>query len=201
MRHVILQVFAGASILAALAAGCTAAGSSTVVEQPSGSGQPDSGIAINDEGGSSADGSSGTTDYAALFGPPASTASTPDSLNGLWAGGSSGMADLRLVFSNGAIIMAQRCGTETVVGMSVTARNGATAIAVLESKSARATQSSSCRLDVKPLEVPRCAGMTAAEANNEGVTGGGCFFLSGSTLNFYGTIGFLYDGKLTKLSD
>ena len=108
--------------------GCTAQGSSTVIQkQGSTSGAPT--LPGDADGGDMA-----ATDYAALFGPPASTDATPDSLLGLWAG-SSGFSetDTRLQFTGSSIVIAQKC--PDAKGINVVARVTASSIKTLESKS------------------------------------------------------------------
>lgn len=198
----------GALLLAfSFAGGCTAAGSSTVVGGP-GTVAPDDGGAPPVDQGEGGPPSTGPIDYPSLFGPPASTNATPNSINGLWAGSTQQYIDARLVLSKSQFVVANRCGTDTVSGLTAAARISSTALSILESKTSAPPASSSgggtkfgCSLDVKPTEVPSCMATTAAEAESEGLRSDtGCFFLSGTKLNFYGGL-FLYGGKFTKLSD
>jgi hypothetical protein len=201
----------GASLLLTLAA-CTAQGSSTTVEGPGGT----SGAPVFPVVGDGTDGGStqdpGATDYEALFGPPASTSTTPNSLPGLWAG-SAGIssADTRVQFSGTSMVVAQKCASQAI-GLSVVAQVTASSIKTLESKSAAPSSSggsdggikssSICSLKVVPVEVPRCASTTDLDAQNESTSiDGGCFFLSGTKLSFYDSGALIGPAKLTKLSD
>jgi hypothetical protein len=201
MRPFILS-FLGAVALA----GCTAAGSSTVVGQP-GTGTPET-----PPTGETPDGGqpSAATDYAALFGPPASTSATPNKLNGLWAGESEQFTDLRIKFDDDTFLIATRCNADTVVGLTATARISSSSISILESKSAAppppppgslpTKYNPGCSINLKPVEITRCTSITQVEAENEGLSSeGGCFYISSTKLNFYNT--FLSGAKLTKLSD
>ena len=205
--------FRAAPLLLVLAAACTAQGSTTTVQGPGGtSGSP----AFPDLSGGTTDGgtttSSGTTDYEALFGPPASTDTTPNTLTGLWAGtaGFSG-TDTRMQFTSTSIVIAEKCGTQTV-GLTAVAHVSASSIKTLESKSASPTSTSGtsgvtksgagCSLKVTPLEVVRCTARTDSDAQleSDSITGG-CFFLSGTKLSFYDASALAGPAKLTKLSD
>jgi hypothetical protein len=198
-----------APLLLVLAA-CTAQGSTTTVQGPGGtSGSPafpdlDSGTT---DGGTT---STGVTDYEALFGPPASTDTTPNTLTGLWAG-TAGFTntDTRMQFTSTSIVIAEKCGTQTV-GLTAVAHVTASSIKTLESKSAspsstggtKAAGGSGCSLKVTPLEVVRCTATTEANAQSESDSlTGGCFFLSGTKLSFYDSTALAGPAKLTKLSD
>ena len=184
---------------------CTAEGSSTTVQGPSGgtSGTPAPvfpGATDGTDGGSAM--STGPTDYSALFGPPVSTKTTPNSLNGLWAGTDRGQQDTRVVFSASSLVLAKRChaGSSDASGITVTSIVTASSIKTLESKMAPGADGVTCDLSVKPSQATRCTAQTDADASVEGSnSSAGCFFLSGTTLNFYGT--FLDGTQLTKLSD
>jgi hypothetical protein len=199
-------------------AGCTAQGSSTTVQGPpaSSSGSP---VFPGTGDGTTSGGTTtepGTTDYAALFGPPASTSATSNSLNGLWAGTSGySNADTRLKLSGTSIVIAQKCGSDAI-GIDIVAHVTASSIKTLESKtytpapttstgsgtSSGTKASSACSLSVMPIEVTRCTSTTDADASYESTSlDGGCFFLSGTKLTFYSSTGFLSTAKLTKLSD
>lgn len=204
MRQVSLRLVAATFALSALAA-CTATGSSTTVQGSSGSsGTPLPGF----DDGTQADGGTaqptnnpGPTDYASLFGPPASTDATPNSLNGLWAGTDSSSRDTRIKLAGNSIIIATKCGS-TTSGVTVVARVTSSSIKTLESKTSAAPSSGGydCSISITPVESVRCTSKLESDAKYEATsTTGGCFFLSGTTLNFYGT--FLYGTKLTKLSD
>ncbi len=196
--------------LALSIAACTAQGSSTTVTGPTSPGGPlIPGLGnATDDGGPSPD--PGGTDYDALFGPPTSTKTTANSLNGLWAG-SSGLlgSDTRVVFSGSSITIAQKC-SGSAVGLEVAAQVTSSSIKTLESKSAAPSSSAAdggkkstgaCSLSVTPLEVTRCTSTTDGNAESESAgTDGGCFFLSGTKLSFYDS-GLLGPAKLTKLSD
>ncbi len=214
-----MRLFSNAGIVAAplllVLAACTAQGSTTTVQGPGGT----SGSApFPDLDGGTTDGGtttgSGATDYEALFGPPASTTTTPNTLTGLWAGtagyGSTG-TDTRMQFTSTSIVMAEKCGTQTV-GLTAVARVTASSIKTLESKSASPTSTGStsgatkagagCSLKVTPLEVVRCTSITDSNAQleSDSITGG-CFFLSGTKLSFYDSTALAGAAKLTKLSD
>jgi len=196
-------------------AACTAQGSSTTVTGPgSTSGAPvfpGTGDGTTD-GGTTQD--PGVTDYAALFGPPASTDATPNSLNGLWAGTSGySNVDTRLVFAGNSIVLALKCDADPI-GINVVARVTSSSIKTLESKSyvpqkkpagtsgGTTTVSSSCSLGVVPFEIPRCTSTTDSDANYEStMLANGCFFLSGTSLTFYNSETLVGPAKLTKLSD
>ena len=196
---------AAAPLLLAIA-GCTAQGSSTVIQkQGSTSGAPT--FPGDADGGDTA-----ATDYAALFGPPASTDATPDSLLGLWAGTSDVFeTDTRLQFTGSSIVIAQKCPDAR--GIKVVARVTASAIKTLESKSYVPPSTSSgsgsgsggtsgCRLSVVPFEIPRCTGATAADANLEASSlTNGCFYLEGTSLSFFKSDTLIGRATLTKLSD
>src|SRR4051812_20084255 len=108
-----IRVFFGVALTVAAAA-CTAAGSSTIVGQPPGVTGEGGTVDMNPEGGSSVD--PGTVDYSALFGPPSSTNATPGSINGLWAGSTSQYSDARLKLSDSQFLLANRCGSSSIVG-------------------------------------------------------------------------------------
>ncbi len=190
---------------AACTAACTAEGSSTTVTSPPGSsGAPAFPGTVDDtsDAGTSKTPASGPTDYAALFGPPASTNTTPGSINGLWAGTDRGSQDTRVVLSATSLVIAKRCsvGSSQASGITVTSRITTSSIKTLESKMAPGADGVTCGLDVKPAEATRCTATTDTDAAVEGTNStAGCFFLGGTTLNFYGT--FLDGTKLTKLSD
>jgi hypothetical protein len=217
MRLLTLGPLAASLVLPLLLtlAGCTAQGSSTTVQGPGGpSGSP----AFPGTGDGTTTGGittdPGTTDYATLFGPPASTNATPNSLNGLWAGTSGySNADTRLKLSGTSIVIARKCGSDAI-GIDIVANVTASSIKTLESKSytpapttgtgtsTGVTKSSACSLSVMPIEVTRCTSTTDTNASYESTTlDGGCFFLSGTKLTFYSSTGFLETAKLTKLSD
>jgi hypothetical protein len=193
-----IRVFSGVALFVGIA-GCTATGSTTIVGQP-GTGAEGGVVDMND-GGSSA--TSPQLDYEALFGPPTSSSVTPDSINGLWAGSSSQFPDIRLKLSGTTLILAQHCSSGTA-GLSAAARISASEIAILESKNTNVDNApgpAGCGFDVRPVDIARCMATTATAAESEGIASdSGCFFLSGTKLNFYGG-SFLFDGKLTKLSD
>jgi hypothetical protein len=198
-------------LLLALAA-CTAQGSTTTVQGPGGtSGSP----AFPDLGSGTTDGgttSTGVTDYEALFGPPASTDTTPNTLTGLWAGTAGFTStDTRMQFTSTSIVIAEKCGTQTV-GLTAAAHVTASSIKTLESKSASPSSTtgssgatkngSGCSLKVTPLEVARCTSSTDSDAQYESQSlTGGCFFLSGTKLSFYDSTALAGPAKLTKLSD
>lgn len=203
--------FVAGPLLLVLAA-CTAQGSTTTVQGPGGtSGSP----AFPDLGSGATDGgstSTGVTDYEALFGPPASTDTTPNTLTGLWAGTAGYTStDTRMQFTSTSIVIAEKCGTQTV-GLTAVAHVTASSIKTLESKSASPSSTGStsgatksgggCSLNVIPLEVPRCTSSTDSNAQleSESITGG-CFFLSGTKLSFYDSSALAGSAKLTKLSD
>ncbi len=202
--------FLAAPLLLVLAA-CTAQGSTTTVQGPGGtSGSP----AFPDLGSGTTDGgstSSGVTDYEALFGPPASTVTTPNTLTGLWAGTAGfGSTDTRMEFTSTSIVIAEKCGAQTV-GLTAVAHVTAGSIKTLESKSASPSSTggtggtktgSGCSLKVTPLEVVRCTSSTESNAQleSDSITGG-CFFLSGTKLSFYDSTALAGPAKLTKLSD
>lgn len=187
-------------------AACTAAGSTTTVQGPDGtSGGTSGGAPVFPSDGTADSGvaNQGTNvDYAALFGPPASTKTTAGSLDGLWAGTDRGERDTRMVFSASSVVIAKRCqaGLSDATGVTVSSLVTASSIKTLESKMAPGAAGITCDLSIKPTQTPRCVATTDSEAQLEaGNSTGGCFFLSGTTLNFYGT--FLDGWKLTKLSD
>ena len=214
-----MRLFSNAGIVAAplllVLAACTAQGSTTTVQGPGGT----SGSApFPDLDGGTTDGGtttgSGATDYEALFGPPASTTTTPNTLTGLWAGtagyGSTG-TDTRMQFTSTSIVIAEKCGTQTV-GLTAVARVTASSIKTLESKSASPTSTGStsgatksgsgCSLKVTPLEIPRCTSTVESDANYQStMLDSGCFFLAGTKLTFFSSQVFIGDAKLTKLSD
>jgi hypothetical protein len=187
-------------------AACTAAGSTTTVQGPDGTsggttpvfppGQDDGTTTMTDGGTTTS-----PSDYTALFGPPASTKTTANSLNGLWAGTDRGERDTRMVFSASSVVIAKRCHTSSsdATGITVTSLVSASSIKTLESKMATGSDAVTCDLSVKPAQVARCTSATDSDAQLEASSyTGGCFFLSGTSLDFYGT----FDGwKLTKLSD
>ena len=196
--------------LALSLAACTAQGSSTVVQGPGGtSGTPIFPGEDTSDGGSAQD--PGVTDYAALFGPPASTTTTSNSLTGLWAG-TAGFAvnDTRMQFTSTSVLIAEKCGSDTV-GLTVVARVTASSIKTLESKSASPTptsgtsgatkSSSNCTLHVIPLEITRCTSTNETDAQSESSSlTSGCFFLSGTKLSFYDSSALAGSATLTKLS-
>jgi hypothetical protein len=203
----------GAPLLLILAA-CTAQGSSTTVQGPGGTSGAPVFPALGDgttDGGTT---DTGTTDYAALFGPPASTDTTPNSLNGLWAGTSgSSSTDTRVKFTGASIVIALKCGSNAI-GIDVVAHVTSSSIKTLESKSytppptsggttgGTKTSASTCSLTVMPLEVPRCTSTTDTDADYEStMLDSGCFFLSGTKLSFYSSTSLIGAAKLTKLSD
>ena len=197
-----------AAPLLMIIAACTAAGSTTTVQGPDGTSGGTSGTAPMFPGasdGTTTDGgvaSQGTTDdYTALFGPPASTKTTASSLDGLWAGTDRGLRDTRMVFSASSVVIAKRChtGSSDASGITVTSLVSSSSIKTLESKMAAGSDAVTCDLSVKPAQVTRCTSTTDSDAQIEASNSTGCFFLSGTTLNFYGT--FLDGWKLTKLSD
>lgn len=212
-----MRLLSNAGIVAAplllVLAACTAQGSTTTVQGPGGT----SGSApFPDLDGGTTDGGtttgSGATDYEALFGPPASTTTTPNTLTGLWAGTAGfGSTDTRMQFTSTSIVIAEKCGTQTV-GLTAVAHVTASSIKTLESKSASPTSTGStsgatkagagCSLKVTPLEVARCTSSTESDARyeSESLTGG-CFFLSGTKLSFYDSTALAGAAKLTKLSD
>jgi hypothetical protein len=121
---------------------------------------------------------SATTAYDALFGRPATTALTPSSLPGLWAGTMFNTNDdVRLKIDSTSITIAVRCSSglvaPRVVGMEVGAVVGATSIRLLESKS---VGDYSCGLSVRPQTVPKCS--------ITGTAVSGCFDVTGPALNF-----------------
>ncbi|MEA2746864.1 MAG: hypothetical protein QOI41_1007 [Myxococcales bacterium] len=204
--------FLAAPLLVVLAA-CTAQGSTTTVQGPGGtSGNPVFPPATDGTGDGGTTTDTGTTDYAALFGPPASTDATPNALNGLWAGKSGySSADTRLKFSGSSIVIALKCGL-TAIGIDVVARVTASSIKTLESKTytppttstgqSGTKPSSSCAISVTPLEVPRCTSTTDTDASYESSSlTNGCFFLSGTSLTFYDSSALAGSATLTKLSD
>jgi hypothetical protein len=204
MRQVFLRLAAATFVLSAFAA-CTATGSSTSVQGSSGSSgtplpgfddstQADGGTALPTD-------NTGPIDYASLFGPPASTDATPNSLSGLWAGTDSSSRDTRITLAGTSIIIANKCGSATT-GVTVVARVTSSSIKTLESKSSTPSSSgtSNCSISITPVESVRCTSTTESDAQYEATnTTGGCFLLNGTTLKFYGT--FLYGTKLTNLSD
>lgn len=211
MRLLTVGFFAAPLLLTLTA--CTAQGSTTTVTGPgSTSGTP----VFPGIGDGTGDGGStqnpGTTDYATLFGPPASTDTTPNSLTGLWAG-TAGFAgtDTRMQFTSTSVVIAEKCGSDTV-GLTVVAHVTASSIKTLESKSASPTATGTtsggtkagagCSLKVIPLEVARCTSTNDLDAQTESdsITGG-CFFLSGTKLSFYDSSALAGPAKLTKLSD
>jgi hypothetical protein len=217
MRLLTLSSFASfaAPLLLTLAA-CTAQGSSTTVQGPGGTSGAPVFPALGDgtSDGGPAEGPAAATDYAALFGPPASTDATPNSLNGLWAGTSGySNVDTRLVFTGSSIVLALKCDADPI-GISVVARVTSSSIKTLESKNWVAqkqpvgtsggtkTSASSCSLGVVPVEIPRCTSVVDSDANYEStMLANGCFFLSGTSLTFYNSEPLVGPAKLTKLSD
>jgi hypothetical protein len=204
--------FVASPLLLLVLAACTAQGSTTTVQGPGGtSGSPafpDLGSGTTDAGTTS----TGVTDYEALFGPPASTDTTPNTLTGLWAGTAGFTStDTRMQFTSTSIVIAEKCGSQTV-GLTAVAHVTASSIKTLESKSASPSSTSSdagptksgngCSLKVTPLEVARCTSSTDSDAQleSESITGG-CFFLSGTKLSFYDSTALAGPAKLTKLSD
>jgi hypothetical protein len=198
-------VFAFTSSIAFVSAvastACVAQGSSTVF-----AGGADASAAEptpGDDGGDGAEASAGPVDFDALFGAPASTVATPDSLDGVWAGTDPQAIDTRLRITPSSLVIAIKCsGSPSALGIDVAARVTATSIKTLESKSARATSlSNGCgALEVRPGETVRCTSTSAGAAQMESQgKAGGCFFLQGTELSFFG--GVLFDGTLTKLSD
>ncbi len=193
-------------MIAMTIAACTAAGSTTTVQGPDGT-SGTSGTApvfpgATDGTDAGTDMTTGPTDYTALFGPPASTKTTANSLNGLWAGTDRGQRDTRMVFSASSVVIAKRCHTSSTdaSGIKVTSLVTSSSIKTLESQMAAGADAVTCDLSVKPAQVARCTSVTDSEAQIEASNGtSGCFFLNGTTLNFYGT--FLDGWKLTKLSD
>lgn len=198
-------------LLSLCVAACTAQGSSTVVSGPSG--EPATPVFPGTGDGQGDGGTTpGTTDYAALFGPPSSTDATPNSLTGLWAGTAGfSSTDTRMQFTSTSVVIAEKCGSDTV-GLSVVAHVTASSIKTLESKSASPPPTSStsggtktgagCSLKVIPLEVARCTSTNDLDAQTESDSiSGGCFFLSGTKLSFYDSSALAGPAKLTKLSD
>jgi hypothetical protein len=184
------------AVTVAAATGCTAAGSSTIFVDADGGEDGGSPFVFDDAGTTSSD-SGGTVDYDALFGPPASTKTTPNSLTGTWAGTDNSGEDTRLLFDASSLVIAKKC-TTSAVGVTVAAQISSSSVKTLESKSAG--KAGICQVEVRPIESVRCEATTASAAQNEASqTTGGCFLLSGTSLRFYGT--FLGGTELTKLSD
>jgi hypothetical protein len=195
--------FAAGPVLLVLAA-CTAQGSSTTVTGPGNtSGSPAfPGTTDATDGGSGQDGGTSTTNYDVLFGPPSSTVATPNAIDGLWAGTARGGTDMRLLLKPTSVVIAKHCseGDTSATGIEVVSQVSASSIKTLESKSAPGSAGLTCALQVRPTEAKRCTSAADVDAQVEGTSSvDGCFFLGGTTLNFYGT--FLDGAKLTKLSD
>jgi hypothetical protein len=199
--------FSLAFFVAAAAGGCTATGSTVVTEGKDGgslfpipSEETETGTGM--DGGTTAKDAAtrpATTadDYDALFGPPASTDTTPNVLNGLWAG-TAGTVDSRLKFSSNSVLIARKCSAN-VVGLTVVAKVTSSSIKTLESKSISDAYCGS--FDVRPLEIPRCISSSEGYAQNESYgLSDGCFFLSGTKLSFFQG-SFVGDATFTKLSD
>lgn len=129
--------------------------------------------------------------YEALFGPPASTTLTSDSIMGVWADTDDG--DVRLKISSSSIVIALRCGNGTVGG-EFAARVTSASLKLVESRSV----GSGCSIQVKPLDLPKCT-----------TSHRGCFSLVGTTLDIWDGSGYggrLFEGgatrgTYTKLSD
>jgi hypothetical protein len=184
--------------------GCTAQGSTTTVTGPGGtSGAPAfPSTGDSSDGGTTTDSGAGTTDYDALFGPPSSTVATPDSIDGLWAGTARGGTDMRLVLKPKSVVIAKHCSSADTgaTGIEIVSQVSTSSIRTLESKSAPGSAGLTCGLSVRPAEAKRCTSAADVDAQVEGTNSvDGCFFLGGTTLNFYGT--FLDGARLTKLSD
>jgi hypothetical protein len=201
MRHAHLGFlgllsFTGAVIVAA-ATGCTAAGSSTIFVDGDGGGSEGGSPFVFEDSGSTTKEGGGAVDYDALFGPPATTKTSPNSLTGTWAGTDNSGEDTRLMLDASSLVLAKKC-TTTAVGITVAAQITTSSIKTLESKSAGSA--GTCQVEVRPMESVRCVATTPSAASTEGdQTTGGCFLLSGTSLRFYGT--FLGGTELTKLSD
>ena len=204
MRPVLLSILV-AGIIGACGAACTAAGSSTIVGGPDGGTPADiEGGTVDTDGGTTGNDGGGTVDYASLFGPPASTNATPNSITGLWAGTDAGGTDTRLVISASSLVIAKKCSSSSStppVGITVVSQISSSSIRTLESQMGPNSTGLTCGLDVKPVTLPRCTSLTETDAAIEGQgTTDGCFFLSGTKLNFYSST-LLHLTKLTKLSD
>ena len=194
MRPVLLSILV-AGIIGACGAACTAAGSSTIVGGPDGGTPADiEGGTVDTDGGPTGNDGGGTVDYASLFGPPA----------GLWAGTDAGGTDTRLVISASSLVIAKKCSSSSStppVGITVVSQISSSSIRTLESQMGPNSTGLTCGLDVKPVTLPRCTSLTETDAAIEGQgTTDGCFFLSGTKLNFYSST-LLHLTKLTKLSD
>jgi hypothetical protein len=211
-----MRLLSNAGIVAAplllVLAACTAQGSTTTVQGPGGTSgsAPFPDLSGATDGGTTT--GSSATDYEALFGPPASTDTTPNTLTGLWAG-TAGVygADTRMKFTSTSVVIAEKCGPQTI-GLTAVAHVTSSSIKTLESKSAAPSSTSGidggtksgsgCSLKVVPLEIPRCTGTVESDASYEStMLDTGCFFLAGTKLTFFNSQGFIGNAKLTKLSD
>ncbi|MDB4939313.1 MAG: hypothetical protein JWP87_6285 [Labilithrix sp.] len=184
---------------------CTATGSSTTIAGSSGgTGIPEDNT--SGEGGTTVE---GPADYAAMFGPPASTETTPNSLIGLWAGTVSGI-DLRLRVAADRIVIAKRCSGQTY-GLTATAIVTKTSIKTVESKSTDRSTSYGCAIEVRPAQLSTCP--TGVDEYGQPLPAANCFTLDGTDLKI--DAAFLRDAAqptktsgygatldvLTKLSD
>jgi hypothetical protein len=191
----------GALFLLSSLSACTATGSSTTIAGSSG--MP--GFEETSDGGTTTEQPAGPADYEAMFGPPASTETTPNKLAGLWAGTVDGL-DVRFRVASNSIIIAKRCSGKAV-GLTVSAIVSSSSIKIVESK---ATEPSGygCAIDVRPGSLGVCP--TGVDEYGQPLPAKNCFSLDGTDLKIdaaflKGTTSSSYTGKpldvLTKLSD
>jgi len=185
--------FAAAAVAAVVVGtiGCTASGSSTVISSGGGDSGVDGGSdnPFESDGGTTTTKDSGgtqSTDYEALFGPPASSSTTPDSLLGLWAGTGVNGQDMRIQFAKSSIVVALKCFGDAAIGTSIASSVSSGSIKTLESK--KLGNTSSCGLSITPDELSSCTSATYP-----------CFTLNGTKLDLANF--FQSSGQLTKLSD
>ncbi|MBX3192978.1 MAG: hypothetical protein KF819_38695 [Labilithrix sp.] len=186
MRTVSLGVLLASLALSA----CTAQGSETIIGGPAPTStnpfdqlNPPSGEGTPKETPSTA------ADYEALFGPPKSTKTTPNSLTGTWAGEFSGGYDARFVFLSDALVVAKKCSSSSTTGVTVTAKVSSSSVKTLESKTS--PSGATCQITVRPTELTDCSG-TSSKSDS-------CFTLEGTSLSIQSSVlGYI---ELTKLSD
>ena len=168
-------------------------------------GGTDTGGATTTDAGAKNTGAGGVTqetmsEYEPLFAAPATTALTPSTLRGLWAGTMSNTRDdVRMQVGTNSITIAVHCAwgghlTPVVVGMQVAAVVSTTSIRLLETK----TVGTQCQINVRPQTIPVCSTTTHDF----------CFIVSDGTLHIDiplfsgdGTFAGDPDPSFTKLSD
>jgi hypothetical protein len=199
----LVPAFVSAALLFSLS-GCTATGSSTTIAGSGGTAQP----GFEPPADGTPPPAAGPTDYAAMFGPPASTVATPNSLLGLWAGTVSGV-DLRLRIAADSIVIAKRCSGQAY-GLTATALVSKTSIKTVESKSTEASVAYGCAIEVRPAQLATCP--TGVDEYGSPLPQSNCFLVDGTDLKI--DAAFLRDASrptktsaydtldvLTKLSD